>query len=993
MKNFILAIFLVSISYDGWSKTKLVDLLKAGKNQYYLSPQCKAFIQSSNDSTFHIPEMKKFLRKSRELPFFDDVYYHYTNAPILPKLLKEDIQNREEAQKAIIKSGGYRNILEFQMTDKNALDNVAGVGFYVAANPFSSLNYGKIQLALKISPEASVLNYSENGNEVRNLVHKIETANPQFRSCEEMVKISIALNENDVDLLYYDSGNEWFVVFNEDIITQSKVATIPVSDQQEVFKKLLNDEEYGAAFEYVRELNPNTRYPMGTMGLIIESTSKKFPTQAKAMGFLLEKMPQWNGEIKVAFLNYIAAQNSSSIDSSIELLKSQSKITDADLWSVDFSKAGQDYLKLMSQKIIANPTLVDQWGKDYHEKMLPFLKKGTLKPEFYVQRLPVEVAKDYYYAYKLSNLTSTAEIYNSIIKGFFTLRPDIFPVLSDELKVSVIRAHVSNLQENEINAFMRTLDASKIDLKESFDVLIHHALYREDNLFAFVLQYILQKNDPSLISDTFISLFPRWKDQKKAEFLSTIMKRKEFAEKSRLIKKRLIDDSSDIASLMGPGSAVSFSREEQAQILGKILYNYSPPSLVNLFQSTFNFSSTELISVLLSNPDYFQDIPVKEVLAHILKDKKEFPVFMNLENPQGVGEILKNDRFEKTRAYLITEGGLPFIKASLKKYKTNYAIGNALVIANEKNSFSDQLNVDEKIQLLEFSQFYDKKTFSKYFNSIPFTPAMANTFYQKLTNNSYRNAEVDELLSNLDFVRALTSDQILDILINADRDYYQFNIDVLIKSDALTKEKAAVILIGLEDNFPEIRSSLMQTHFQNMDEEDKKVLATVVAKHFRSCTAETWKRLKPDLLPVMKKNGSLNILVKHLNRLDSSTREEVIRHFASTEKNFLEAIPAFGNNFVQAVVNLGDLELLAKVLSYVEKNYPVQDKYPSWLIAKRDFFKELEPVLAPHFEKFLCKKVNGYHAFADVIEKEESKYSKKFYKEKRKTMCNWGGFF
>ena len=125
LKLMSLALWTVT-ALNSWADANLLDLLKSGKQQYATSSSCQKFIQSATHQTLKSPELQKYIRSLGEGPLAKKNFYHYTNSTKLAPLLKP---------------GGYKSILEYQMTYADALSNISGLGFYLAANPFSSAKY------------------------------------------------------------------------------------------------------------------------------------------------------------------------------------------------------------------------------------------------------------------------------------------------------------------------------------------------------------------------------------------------------------------------------------------------------------------------------------------------------------------------------------------------------------------------------------------------------------------------------------------------------------------------------------------------------------------------------------------------------------------------------------------------------------------------------------------------------------------------------------
>lgn len=993
MRTYFYLLILILISCNAWSKTKLVELLKSGKNQYRLDSDCRNFIQSSTDSTFRIPELQKLLIKNKDLPSFDNLYFHYTNSPLLSKILKGNIKDRSEAQKQIIKDGGYRSILEYQMTYDDALSNIAGVGFYVASNPFSSSNYGTIQVALKISPSANVLPYEEKKSEVELLVQRFRANHPLFAACTYMIQLSVLMSENDVDLFAYDSAREWFVVFNEDVIQESKLTQFHSQTNLDIFQALVKDGAYDSAFEYVRELNPSGKYLVSTIGTLLKAMDVNAPSVSNTIEQLTEKIPEWTPVIKEGFASYVSSLSGKEMTTVMDVLRKKGNMEDEIYLQISYDNSSKDFLKYISSVFVSNPGITASWKEKYHARMTPFLASGVLSPGFYVQRLPPEAGKNF--VRNLRNLNDSPELRTGIFKALIKARPDYLNLLDAEAKLQVAKHYIEQTDPKDITAVISELDGIKYETKALFDNYTLNALNEHKNSTEFLMQYILLKNDPALITDQLAKSLARLMNSANIGFFIELKKRPGvFGKRSEVLLSHLLLHYADFSFFLKPENRHLYSVEDQQIILARTL-KLAPVHFSN-FQKVFNPAPKDIVAAIKKDVR-LNDESLKIALAVIMQDKTVSNSYLDLTNSEGVSAILENGNLIESQKYLVEVGGLQFYRALLGRTSNNNTVRHVLVKNGERDKYFGQLTPNEQVKVLGLFQYYEDKSYKTYLAKVQLTPTIAKELFTSLKNSNYRGVLVEDLLNNLVFVRSLNHEELLDILRSNGARYVRMNLDALFGSDLMTPERVSILLIGLGDyyNKPNIKL-VYDTHVRGMNDEEKTILASFYAKYYVFGSNTTHEMLWDELLPIMTEKGYLSEFSKSFTSLPVSRRKPVLNYILSSDQTFLEAMDFAGSiekGFIPQVIELRDRELAVALFGLIEKNYPVKENYARWLIFNRQNYPTLETIFAPHFEKFVCKKVKGHHAFAEVIGKEQSKYYIKQLKELRKTMCNWNGFF
>lgn len=249
MKKLLALIILVS-SIGAYADLRLFDLLRDGAHSYFIHHRCRQFFLDEDNRKLLVNQALKETTSTLEELGFDKYYFHYTNNTY-PKNLIE--------RKGV---AGFEDILKYQMTHFGALDNASGVGLYVAANPFSSVTYGNNQIMLTIDQSARVFddyNYSSK-KALHNAIYEVNRQRKGFESCDRQLQQSLIWDENGIDLVYYSSKDEWFVIFNEDIIEDTEITYIGTSWRNSVLSKMKEKQNIAPLFESSFEFGTKGRY-------------------------------------------------------------------------------------------------------------------------------------------------------------------------------------------------------------------------------------------------------------------------------------------------------------------------------------------------------------------------------------------------------------------------------------------------------------------------------------------------------------------------------------------------------------------------------------------------------------------------------------------------------------------------------------------------------------------------------------------------------------
>ncbi|MBC77942.1 MAG: hypothetical protein CME64_18195 [Halobacteriovoraceae bacterium] len=246
----LVALFLLISSFGAHADLKLFDLIRDGEHNYFIHHRCREFFLDEDNRKLLVNQALQEATSTLEELGFDKYYFHYTNNTY-PKNLIE--------RKGI---AGFEDILKYQMTHFGALDNVSGVGLYVAANPFSSATYGNNQIMLTIDQSARVFdeyNYSSK-KVLPNAIYEVNRQRKGFESCNYRLQKSVIWDENGIDLVFYSYGDEWFVIFNEDIIEDTEITNTGTSRGFGILRKMKEKQNIAPLFDNSWEFGTKQKY-------------------------------------------------------------------------------------------------------------------------------------------------------------------------------------------------------------------------------------------------------------------------------------------------------------------------------------------------------------------------------------------------------------------------------------------------------------------------------------------------------------------------------------------------------------------------------------------------------------------------------------------------------------------------------------------------------------------------------------------------------------
>jgi hypothetical protein len=201
MKALLLFLVVSLGTVSAWARPNILELLKAGKSEYQLNSNCQRFLHQVNPAVFQYDKINSWTVLLKDHKKENDFYfYHYTDNNVTVQLTHEK---------------NYKNLIQTQILSTSGLGNQVGPGLYIAENPNSSRAYGHNQIKLRLDPDAKIFYW--HGYELSQFLEKI----PGIDSCPTRAMKVLILNENQIDLIFYDGNLEWFSLINEDIILSS----------------------------------------------------------------------------------------------------------------------------------------------------------------------------------------------------------------------------------------------------------------------------------------------------------------------------------------------------------------------------------------------------------------------------------------------------------------------------------------------------------------------------------------------------------------------------------------------------------------------------------------------------------------------------------------------------------------------------------------------------------------------------------------------------
>ena len=235
--KFLATVLLALLSSASFAGISVYDSLNTAHGPRFKSRSCEAGIMKLDRQIFRLKELEAGIVPLARLNK-SKIFYHYTDAKVLLQLLVAEEEDRSKAQTTIVNNGSLEEIFTFSY--KSTGDNAAGRGLYLAGNPLSSIDYGKIQTSFKIKEDTKIVKMSsfELLEILSNLLMKHNLISPCNNRPDVSLLMTLILQESGVDLIFYDEYSDWFMLVNESVIEETNIIAGIRSDYDLINKML-----------------------------------------------------------------------------------------------------------------------------------------------------------------------------------------------------------------------------------------------------------------------------------------------------------------------------------------------------------------------------------------------------------------------------------------------------------------------------------------------------------------------------------------------------------------------------------------------------------------------------------------------------------------------------------------------------------------------------------------------------------------------------------
>jgi hypothetical protein len=995
LSTFLLAIM---ATYGAHAGTNLLDLLKAGKAKYS-TYSCQSFIQKADHQTLKSPELLKHVVKLKNFKYLDDYFFHYTNAAILNTTLLSSVSDRAAAQRSIVENKGYSAIIEYQMTYADALSNIQGVGFYIAANPFSSTSYGNTQIALRMSQNANLIDVTLKGTEINFAYTEVTKKIPEFAACNEYLKFSLLMNENGIDAaLYSDLSNEWLVLFNEDVIIESKVTPITSKSNTAIIKKLIENGDLPAVVEYIDEIGMANIYkvPLSTIEGMIPAGQKIAgkSTLLTIAGYI----KNWNDASKVAFAKIISSKKSAELTALMNEFKTARLISDDVYMKIPLSKASDDFLADITARIKRAPLTAKAWGDFYNENMALLFKKSLVDLPLYLGNFPDATKRvEFYKTYSRQGFTPEQIV--SIFDYMFKTDATYFQGLTPTEKNTLFYDYIKHSSADKIPSLVTTMDRLGYNLLDSFHYFVRRPSAFGPNGYTFLSAYIKFKKDPALLTDGLIRTLVSSEEFNSVDFILYLKQTPAFSAAALNFSKSSIQvmKTQFLDRLIKPENTRHFSKEETDLIFGRLLKDDAEGSkLMAKFISVFGYSGSAISASLssesrtLTTGGHSALIAIKALEA----DAFEWVKFCDLNNTKGMLQILANTKLAAAKAYLIEKSSDSLLRNPVDLARIPASSLSLILTTAKVRPYFTAYTDEQKLAVALLMKTHQTSDADEFMSTITYSPAMvAQNFTAIVGQRRDDHSDFEQLLNNVSFVSALHPTQFQSLVIKALSFNKPLDLKTLIRSEVLTVDFAIILISKLERSTAATTASEILEHqlnFETISDEDKKLVTQKLVYELPSFTAYSrgllWKRCF-DFAVSMKDTKPL---LWQLEKMTKAQRVEYLDYYTSSQMLLREALatmPGGAVKFYETVLENDSTNSVTAILRFIEANYPVPEPYYAFMIKNFGAIRETNELQQSHFSLFTCKNVNKFKAFDAFIDNEPNKDNRKYYKELRKNIC------
>lgn len=229
----LLLFILFAFPFLAEAKITIYDQILEGKgSDFQIKEECADLISKVPRENFKDQELVQWIQPLNEFTN-KNYFFHYTDAEVFLELFDDEAPTPNNWEQVMGHSYRSKGI------------NFAGNGFYIAVDPFSSRSYGSIQLRVTLDHKAKMIYDPRNERVIKTLKSKAEVLG--LKEClNEPLLRTIYLQENGVDLIYYEYWKNWFMLINEDIVQETALLT-NIDSTHDVYVEMARVDRLGEA--------------------------------------------------------------------------------------------------------------------------------------------------------------------------------------------------------------------------------------------------------------------------------------------------------------------------------------------------------------------------------------------------------------------------------------------------------------------------------------------------------------------------------------------------------------------------------------------------------------------------------------------------------------------------------------------------------------------------------------------------------------------------
>jgi len=427
------------------------DLWQKGAIEHVVNPTCQQFIQSSKRIDWVIPELDAYKKPLEQMGLLNYTFYHYTSADLYP----------------MFKSSGLKDILTYSMKTDKATDNVAGAGFYVAGDPFTSSAFGLYRYALRFNPKSIALQ-----KKGADLVSKMAQETSLRSTCPIFIIQTLIYDTNGIDIVLFDTGKMWYVVYNDDILEYWSKSYSPSSYEELIIEDVMKTDGVQDIFPYVSEFTQSEN--LVSLRWLIKTGQSFFTTKNRGVKKIIEAMTSSPVISKILLINYLKTLEGSDLEKMLQFYRQKNIIPDESLLAVvKLEDASEDYIKLVSSIVKANPKVTQNWGAVFIQQAHYFIKNGALHVGNFMDNAPVGIPIENY----LNFLEKIPAQYKAqALMSILRKEVNLFNGASTQARHNFFNTFMLNAPEDKVAPFVQLLKERNYNLRGAYNYLKAHEL-------------------------------------------------------------------------------------------------------------------------------------------------------------------------------------------------------------------------------------------------------------------------------------------------------------------------------------------------------------------------------------------------------------------------------------------------------------------------------------------------------------------------------------